>query len=154
MRQGQISERESQAIRAWIRGAAGINLSEQKKALIVGRLAARLRHCGLESYGQYFDLLQSGAQPAEVQIAVDLLTTNETHFFREPRHFDFLLERILPGHPAVRPFRVWSAASSTGEEPYSIALTLADSLGHAPWGSWPRTLAAGGLRAPRPATIR
>src|SRR5882762_5760160 len=128
-RQARISEREFQAIRE----AAGINLSEQKKALIVGRLAARLRHHGLESYGQYFDLLQSGAQPAELQIAVDLLTTNETHFFREPKHFDFLREKILPGHPAGRAFRVWSAASSTGEEPYSIAMTLADSLGEAPW---------------------
>ena len=128
----RISEREFHAIRAWIREAAGINLSEQKKALIVGRLAARLRHHGLESYGQYFDLLQSGTQP-EVQIAVDLLTTNETHFFREPKHFDFLREKILPGHPTGRPFRVWSAASSTGEEPYSIAMTLADSLGDAPW---------------------
>ena len=129
----RISEREFHAIRAWIREAAGINLSEQKKALIVGRLAARLRHHGLESYGQYFNLLQSGAQPAELQVAVDLLTTNETHFFREPKHFDFLREKILPGHPAGRAFRVWSAASSTGEEPYSIAMTLADSLGEAPW---------------------
>src|SRR6267143_1079447 len=120
----RISEREFHAIRAWIREAAGINLSEQKKALIVGRLAARLRHHGLESYGQYFNLLQSGAQPAELQVAVDLLTTNETHFFREPKHFDFLRERILPGHPAGRPFRVWSAASSTGEEPYSITKTI------------------------------
>jgi len=133
MRHGQISEREFQAIRAWIREAAGINLSEQKKALIVGRLAARLRHHGLESYGQYFDLLQSGTQPAEVQIAVDLLTTNETHFFREPKHFDFLREKILAGRQAGRAFRAWSAASSTGEEPYSIAMTLADSLGEAPW---------------------
>lgn len=133
MRQAQISEREFHAIRAWIRDAAGINLSEQKKALIVGRLAARLRHYGLGSYGQYFDLLQSGAQPAELQVAVDLLTTNETHFFREPKHFDFLREKILAGHPAGRTFRVWSAASSTGEEPYSIAMTLADSLGDAPW---------------------
>src|SRR5260221_7531842 len=62
MRHEQISEREFHAIRAWIREAAGINLSEQKKALIVGRLAARLRHYGLESYGQYFNLLQSGAR--------------------------------------------------------------------------------------------
>jgi len=131
--QTQISEREFHAIRAWIREAAGINLSEQKKALIVGRLASRLRHYGLESYGQYFDLLQSGTQPAELQVAVDLLTTNETHFFREPKHFDFLRDKILAGHPAGRTFRVWSAASSTGEEPYSIAMTLADSLGDAPW---------------------
>jgi len=131
--QAQISEREFQAIRAWIREAAGISLSEQKKALVVGRLASRLRHYGLDSYGRYFELLQSGGQPDELQIAVDLLTTNETHFFREPKHFDFLRDRILPGHPAGRAFRVWSAASSSGEEPYSIAMTLAESLGEAPW---------------------
>src|SRR5260221_11504430 len=106
----RISEREFRAIRAWIREAAGINLSEQKKALIVGRLAARLRHYGLESYGQYFNLLQSGAQPAELQVAGDLPTTNETHFFREPKHFAFLLEKIPPGHPPVRAVRGWGAA--------------------------------------------
>jgi chemotaxis protein methyltransferase CheR len=131
--QAQISEREFEAIRAWIRGAAGINLSEQKKALVVGRLASRLRHYGLERYGEYFELLQGGAQPDELQVAVDLLTTNETHFFREPKHFDFLREKILAGHPAGRAFRVWSAASSSGEEPYSIAMTLAEALGDAPW---------------------
>jgi chemotaxis protein methyltransferase CheR len=131
--QAQISEREFEAIRAWIRGAAGINLSEQKKALVVGRLASRLRHYGLERYGEYFELLQGGAQPDELQVAVDLLTTNETHFFREPKHFDFLRERILAGHPVGRAFRVWSAASSSGEEPYSIAMTLAEALGEAPW---------------------
>ncbi len=133
LRQAQISEREFQAIRAWIRGAAGINLSEQKKALVVGRLASRLRHYGLDSYGRYFELLQGGTQPEELQIAVDLLTTNETYFFREPKHFEFLRERILPGHPKGRVFRVWSAASSSGEEPYSIAMTLAESLGEEPW---------------------
>ena len=133
LRHAQISEREFQAIRAWIRGAAGISLSDQKKALVVGRLASRLRHYGLDSYGRYFELLQSGAQPGELQIAVDLLTTNETHFFREPKHFEFMRDKILAGHPAGRMFRVWSAASSSGEEPYSIAMTLAESLGEAPW---------------------
>jgi len=132
-RQAQIGEREFDAIRAWIRGAAGISLSDQKKALVAGRLACRLRHYGLDSYGRYFELLQGGTRPDELQIAVDLLTTNETHFFREPKHFDFLRERILPARPAGRTFRVWSAASSSGEEPYSIAMTLAESLGDAPW---------------------
>jgi chemotaxis protein methyltransferase CheR len=132
-RQAQISEREFQAIRAWLRGAAGISLSDQKKALVVGRLASRLRHYGLDSYGRYFELLQGGGRPDELQIAVDLLTTNETHFFREPKHFDFLRDKILPRHPAGRMFRAWSAASSSGEEPYSIAMTLAESLGEAPW---------------------
>jgi chemotaxis protein methyltransferase CheR len=132
-RHAQIGERDFQAIRTWIRGAAGISLSDQKKALVAGRLASRLRHHGLDSYGRYFELLQGGAHPEELQIAVDLLTTNETHFFREPKHFDFLRDTVLRGHPAGRMFRVWSAASSSGEEPYSIAMTLADCLGEAPW---------------------
>jgi chemotaxis protein methyltransferase CheR len=133
LRQAQISDREFEAIRVWIRRAAGISLSEQKKALVAGRLASRLRHYGLDSYGRYFELLQDGTQPDELQIAVDLLTTNETHFFREPKHFDFLREKILSRVAPGRLFRVWSAASSSGEEPYSVAMTLAETLGEAPW---------------------
>ena len=133
LRQSQISEREFEAIRAWIRSATGISLSAQKKALVAGRLATRLRHYGLDSYGRYFELLQGGSQPDELQIAVDLLTTNETYFFREPKHFDFLRENILPRVAPGHLFRVWSAASSSGEEPYSAAMTLAETLGEAPW---------------------
>lgn len=112
---------------------AGISLSSSKKPLVSGRLAKRLKHYQLSSYGEYFKLLTSGSCPDEMQMAVDLLTTNETYFFREPKHFDFLREKILPAHPHGRPFRVWSAASSSGQEPYSIAMTLADGLGGKPW---------------------
>ncbi len=128
-----ITDPEFQAIRTWIHRVAGINLSNQKKALVVGRLAQRLRHHELDSYGEYFHLLQSGAYPGELQIAIDLLTTNETHFFREPKHFAFLRDNILPHRPLGRMLRVWSAASSSGEEPYSIAMTLGAALGEAPW---------------------
>ena len=128
-----ITDREFREIRGWIYQRAGIHLSDQKKALVSGRLASRLRHFQLVHYGDYFELLQNGAHPDEPQIAVDLLTTNETHFFREPRHFDFLRDRILPQHPLRRPFRVWSAACSSGEEPYSIGMTLASALGDKPW---------------------
>jgi len=129
----QIADPVFQAIRAWIYKTAGINLSNQKKALVIGRLAQRLRHFQLGSYGEYFELLRGGEHPAEAQIAVDLLTTNETHFFREPKHFDFLRDKVIPAHPAGRLLRIWSAASSSGEEPYSIAMTLAATLGEAPW---------------------
>lgn len=128
-----ISEAVFQAIRTWIYQSAGINLSHQKKALVMGRLAPRLRHHGLVDYGEYFELLRGAEHPAELQIAIDLLTTNETYFFREPKHFDFLREKIVAQHPAGRMFRVWSAASSTGEEPYSIAMTLAATLKEGPW---------------------
>ena len=69
---------------------------------------------------------------AERQIMVDLLTTNETYFFREPKHFDFLRD-IASRHRPGLPFRVWSAASSTGEEAYSIAMILAETIGSANW---------------------
>lgn len=128
-----MAEGEFEQFRAWIHELAGINLSDMKRALVSTRLAPRLRHFQLASYGDYFRLLASGLHPAEPQIAVDLLTTNETQFFREPKHFDFLATRILPEHPAGRVLRVWSAACSSGEEPYTIAMVLADRLGDRPW---------------------
>ena len=128
-----IDERAFQDIRAWIREVAGINLSNQKKALVVGRLSARLKARRLGSYAEYFRLLKSGVESAEVQIAIDRLTTNETQFFREPKHFEFLRNRILPLRSPRHVFRVWSAAASSGEEPYSIAMTVAASLSDAPW---------------------
>lgn len=129
-----ITDREFREIRSWIHQRAGIHLSDQKRALVCGRLASRLRHHQLAHYGDYFALLQDAAHPEEHQIAVDLLTTNETHFFREPRHFDYLRDRIAPMHPTSRAsFRVWSAACSSGEEPYSIGMTLAGALGASPW---------------------
>ena len=112
---------------------AGISLSPAKKALVCGRLAKRIKHHQLGSYGEYFRLLTSGSEPQELQIAIDLLTTNETYFFREPKHFEFLRSRILPARRPGSAFRVWSAACSSGEEPYSIAMLLADCLREAPW---------------------
>ncbi|KTT12766.1 CheR family methyltransferase, partial [Pseudacidovorax intermedius] len=100
--------------------AAGITLGTAKKALVSGRLAKRVHARQLASYADYFALLQRGDDPLEVQTAIDLLTTNETYFFREPRHFELLREAAL-AHRGPAPFRVWSAASSSGEEAYSIA---------------------------------
>lgn len=129
----EISEAEFYKFKAWIYKAAGINLSDHKKALVMGRLAPRMRHYRLEKYGDYFDLLTSAKNTTELQIAVDLLTTNETYFFREPKHFEFLRDEIFSNHNPGRQMRIWSAASSTGEEPYSLAMTLKESLGDAPW---------------------
>jgi chemotaxis protein methyltransferase CheR len=128
-----LSEREFGLFQRFLYETAGIQLSAAKQALVAGRLAGRLRQCGSASYSAYFELLRSGAAPDETQLAVDLLTTNETYFFRESRHFDFLraqTQRLVPRAP---PFRVWSAASSSGEEAYSIAMLLADCLPHQPW---------------------
>ena len=128
-----ISNAEFKQFKNWIYDVAGINLSEHKKALVMGRLASRMRHYQFENYGEYFRLLMSGNQLIELQKAIDLLTTNETYFFREPKHFDFLRDHILPKHRPGRVMRIWCAASSSGEEPYSVAMMLAATLGNDGW---------------------
>ncbi len=133
--QAQLSERDFKQFQRLIYETAGITLSETKKTMVSGRLAKRLREHCLEGYDDYLRLLASGEAPGEVQAAVDLLTTNETYFFREPGHFDQL--RMLAAEAARQgrrePFRVWSAASSSGEEAYSIAMVLADCCPRLPW---------------------
>ena len=129
-----ISSREFSQFQKLIFDIAGISLSEAKKVLLVGRLAKRLRALGLRSFGEYFQHLSQEAQAQERQTMVDLITTNETYFFREPQHFDFLREKAARcGRQGG--FRVWSAASSSGEEAYSTAMVLADTLGLGQ-GSW------------------
>lgn len=130
-----ISDTEFGQFQRFIYEAAGISLSTAKKALVCGRLSKRLTAHQLSSYGDYFQLLVSGKAPDEVQTAVDLLTTNETYFFREPKHFELLRElaTAASARRPASPFRVWSAASSTGEEGYSIAMVLADCLGASAW---------------------
>lgn len=128
-----ISDQEFSQFQKLIYQLAGIHMSEAKKALVCGRLAMRLSEYSLDSYGEYFDLITDKNNADELQVAVDLLTTNETYFFREPKHFDFLRTSILSGHKPGRNFRVWSAACSSGEEPYSIAMVLADHFGDGQW---------------------
>lgn len=136
MSHAAISQSEFTRFQRFIFDIAGISMQESKMALVSGRLAKRLQHFALPTYDAYFNLLASGQHPDEVQMAVDLLTTNETYFFREARHFDLLREQAQAarsGQRAGAPFRVWSAACSSGEEPYSMAMVLADVLGSAPW---------------------
>ena len=128
-----ISHQEFVQFQRLIYKIAGISLSDAKKPLLVGRLSKRLRHYGFSSFTQYYRLINSGESADELQIMVDLLTTNETYFFREPTHFDFLRNEIIAKRSSSAPFRVWSAASSSGEEAYSIAMTLAETLDTAPW---------------------
>lgn len=111
----------------------GITLSDQKKSLIEGRLGSRLRCRKAESFSAYYQILQDPQEFDELQAAIDLITTNETSFFRESDHFN-VLERFIRGlKPMTYPFRVWSAASSSGEEAYTIAMVLSDLLGKAEW---------------------
>ncbi len=128
-----ITDAEFAQFQRFIFEAAGITMADAKKALVTGRLGKRLSAHGLETFGEYFKLLKSGQQPIEVQMAVDLLTTNETYFFREIKHFEFLRAQALAARSRVQPFRVWSAASSSGEEAYSMAMVLSDCMQTTPW---------------------
>jgi chemotaxis protein methyltransferase CheR len=129
----EISDQEFRQFQGFIYDSAGISLSDAKKPLVSGRLAKRLQQFRINTYGEYFRLLSSGNAPDEVQVAIDLLTTNETYFFREQKHFDFLREQASAARRSHEPFRVWSAACSSGEEAYSIAMVLADCLPDQAW---------------------
>ena len=103
-----ISDAEFAQFQRFIFDAAGISMADAKKALVTGRLNKRLAAHQLASFGEYFRLLSSGKHPQEVQMAVDLLTTNETYFFREPAHFDFLEQELA--RTRADSLAVWSAA--------------------------------------------
>lgn len=133
MHQAQLKDSEFQQFQTWLHQSTGIHLSPAKKALVAGRLTKRLKHLELHSFGDYFQFIKQHSATAELQVAIDLLTTNETYFFREPKHFDFLQQKVLPQIAPAKTFRIWSAASSSGEEAYSIAMTLADNLISTPW---------------------
>lgn len=128
-----LSDQEFRQFQTMIYDIAGISMSPAKKPLVSGRLAKRVKHHGLGSYGEYFKILTQKDRQDELQVAIDLLTTNETYFFREPKHFDFMRQHVPAMRRPGKPFRVWSAASSSGEEPYTIAMLLADVLGDEPW---------------------
>jgi chemotaxis protein methyltransferase CheR len=129
----QITDGEFAQVRELAMRAAGISIAPSKKALIVGRWGRRLAHHRLTSFTDYLALLADVSAGDEPQIALDLLTTNETNFFREPKHFDFLRTQVLRKVKPGSRFRVWSAACSSGEEPYSVAMMLAAELPGAQW---------------------
>lgn len=127
----EISEKEFLRLRNLVYEEAGIWLTQAKTALLVGRLAKRLRHHGLKSFKQYYDLVINS--PEERVQMLDALSTNETRFFREPQHFELLKSVIFPkwAEEAAtgrrgRKIRVLSAGCSTGQEPYSLAMVLLD----------------------------
>jgi chemotaxis protein methyltransferase CheR len=105
--------------------AAGLSYNDSKKSLIHSRLSPRIQKLGLGGFADYIAVLQDESEAAEFQMAVDLLTTNETYFFREPKHYD-LLEAELTTRRSKAPLSIWSAASSFGDEAYSTAMLLSD----------------------------
>jgi len=131
-----FSNDEFLACQELIKSLSGIYLADTKKQLVFGRLRTRIRQLGLPSFDAYLKIVKNPMQSAERQMMVDLLTTNETYFYREPKHFDFLKNEIIPNREKNRSLRIWSAACSSGEEAYSIAMVLADQIGPTKPASW------------------
>ena len=128
-----ISDAEFRQLREFIHAHTGIALSEHKKALVCSRLSKRLRHHGLPRYSDYYVLLvENDPEGMELMAMINAITTNKTDFFREPHHFRFLAEQVFPAYKQnphrERPLRMWSAAASTGEEAYSLAMTAREAM--------------------------
>lgn len=123
-----ISTDEFERFRKLIYDESGITLSDQKRTLLVSRLSRRLRDLGLSTFSEYYDRVTEDATRDEFTRMLDLISTNKTDFFRESNHFDFLRDRILPELEDVKRIRIWSSACSTGEEPYTIAITLYEGV--------------------------
>lgn len=119
-----ISTEEYQRFRRLIYDKSGISLGDQKQSLVKSRLSTRLRDLQLSTFSEYYDFVLSDQNGEEFTRLLDLISTNKTDFFREPKHFDFLRDRILPELADEKRIRIWSSACSTGEEPYTIAMTL------------------------------
>ncbi|MCB2226396.1 MAG: protein-glutamate O-methyltransferase CheR [Desulfarculaceae bacterium] len=119
------------AIRDLVKQRTGITLGPNKQDLVISRLSRRLRALGLANFTQYVALLQSAAGEDELVQMINQITTNQTGFFREGHHFDFLRQTALPSLTATGPpraLRAWSAGCSSGEEAYSLAITLSEFL--------------------------
>jgi chemotaxis protein methyltransferase CheR len=129
-----LSNKAFDAVTRLFHKVSGIQLAESKHALVTGRLQRLASEAGEADIEVYVDkLLRGGAPAQEMTRLIDRLTTNETYFFREIKHFEFLRTQALAARARVQPFRVWSAASSSGEEAYSIAMVLADCMESTPW---------------------
>lgn len=130
LREFTFSDEDFEALRSLVKSVTGINLSDQKRELVYGRLSRRLRALNLSSFQQYRKVLTGS--PEELIELTNAITTNLTAFFRERHHFDYLREQVLLAMAAdpraSHRVRIWSAGCSSGEEPYSIAMTVLESI--------------------------
>jgi chemotaxis protein methyltransferase CheR len=128
----ELGDAEFHEIRRIVHRITGIALSDTKKHLVHGRLVRRLRALRLTGFRAYIELIESDAE--ELEEFCNAITTNLTAFFREGHHFDYLAGTVLPllqrRNASSRRIRIWSAGCSTGEEPYSIAMTVLETVGH------------------------
>ncbi len=125
-----MSDADFSRLSEFIREHCGIKMPLVKKIMLEARLQKRLRSLGIASFREYFNHLVAAPEGVgELVHMIDCVTTNKTDFFREPVHFSYLAETVLPeflrtGGACERPFAVWSAGCSTGEEPYTLAMLL------------------------------
>ena len=126
-----LTAKEYEQIRQLAYQKVGIDLQEGKQQLVAARLTKQIRFLGLRSFEEYYRHVTEDRTGKSLEAMIDALTTNHTSFFREQAHFDFLKSVLLPQIQNRSQIAIWSAACSTGEEPFSIALTLLDALGEA-----------------------
>ncbi len=124
-----LTANEFATVAALAREQFGLELGIGKEQLAAARLGKLMRKLGFKVFRDYYRHVQSDRTGEALVKLIDVLTTNHTSFFREPAHFDFLVQRVFAEHTEHGPMRIWSAASSTGEEPYTIALTAREHLG-------------------------
>jgi chemotaxis protein methyltransferase CheR len=131
-REFELGDEEFQFLAQFLSQQTGIVLSQHKRQMVCGRLVKRLRALHLTSFAEYCDMLRGPEAEDEVEHVVNAITTNITHFFREPHHFEHLRTQVLIKRVTERPrrprLRIWSAGCSSGEEPHSIAMVAADVL--------------------------
>ncbi|MBI3351474.1 MAG: protein-glutamate O-methyltransferase [Nitrospirae bacterium] len=124
----EVTDKEFKLFSALVYKESGIRLNDNKRALLVSRLSKRLRELGLDTFKEYYDQYLNNESDGELIQMLDLISTNKTSFFREPAHFDFLKKVILPSLSHLKQIKIWSSACSSGEEPYTIAMTLFDNV--------------------------
>jgi chemotaxis protein methyltransferase CheR len=117
-----LTSSEFSAISDLARREFGVELGAGKEQLVAARIGKLMRRLGFRTFPEFYKHLRSDPTGQFLTQLIDSLTTNHTSFFREPAHFDFLLEHVFAERDSVRPLRIWSAACSSGEEPYTIAL--------------------------------
>jgi chemotaxis protein methyltransferase CheR len=127
-----LSDKSFLWLRDFFERESGISLRPEKRTLVISRLQKRLEIRALRDFEAYCEMLKNPAEQQERSIALSALTTHETYFFRDPRQFEHLAGKVLGSFPH-RPLRLWSAACSTGEEAWSMAMLLADKLGLHGW---------------------
>ncbi|MCD4780385.1 MAG: protein-glutamate O-methyltransferase CheR [Candidatus Omnitrophica bacterium] len=132
-----ITDTEFEQIKKIMYARTGVFLKPSKKQLVVTRLRKRLEQLDLEQFQEYIHLLEKN-QGDELEFFINALTTNETYFFRHTKQFNYLYEKILPELKSKpgREIRIWCAACSTGEEPYSVAITCQEFFRHNPGGRY------------------